>query len=324
MLVESGVGPACPGIPGDVRAEKVSAAVLAWARDLRLVAGAFEEKRLVAMRLGEFAGLTVPGASACDLELTAQWAAFICLVDDRFDRSRVDVHPEEVASLFNRLLDVITGGGAPGSGSGMEQALDDLWRRTAPRMSTPWRERFVADYRDFALATREEAAGRADRVRLGLSDYVLRRRRTITALPMADILECTADAPWPSLSGGEDLMRALRMAAADVAGWTNDLVSAEDDLREDRDNLVTLLSRERGCSRSSAREQVTTMRNDRVRDFHALAASLTAKVAPGTERDGVRRYVTALGSFVAATLHWLGVTHRFDARWSPLRPGPCD
>jgi hypothetical protein len=34
--------------------------------------------------------------------------------------------------------------------------------------------------------------------------------------------------------------------------------------------------------------------------------------------------VEALGSFVAATLHWLGVTHRFDARWSPLRPGPCD
>jgi hypothetical protein len=298
--------------------------VLAWARDLGLLAGAFEEKRLEAMRLGEFAGLTVPGASAGDLELTAQWAAFICLVDDRFDRSRVDIHPEAIASLFNRLLDVITGGGAAASGSGIEQALDNLWQRTAPRMSTQWRERFVADYRDFALATHEEAVGRTDQIRLGLIDYVLRRRRTITALPMADVLECTADAAWPGLSGGEDIMGALRLAAADVAGWTNDLVSAEDDLREDRDNLVTVLGRERGCSLSSAREQVTGMRNDRVRDFHALAASLTAMAAPGTERDRVRRYAAALGSFVAATLHWLGVTHRFDARWSPLRPGPCD
>ncbi|MEU9289440.1 hypothetical protein AB0D57_33420 [Streptomyces sp. NPDC048275] len=324
MLGESGGGAGSSGVLGDVRAENVSAAVLAWARDLGLVAGAFEEKRLVAMRLGEFAGLTAPGASASDLELTAQWAAFICLVDDRFDRNRVDIHPEDVASLFNRLLDVITGGGAAGSGSGIEQALDDLWRRTAPRMSTQWRERFVADYRDFALATGEEAAGRTDKIRLGLSDYVLRRRRTITALPMADVLECTADAAWPGLSGGEDIMAALRLAAADVAGWTNDLVSAEDDLREDRDNLVTVLGRERGCSLSSAREQVTGMRNDRVRDFHALAASVTAMAAPGTERDRVRRYVAALGSFVAATLHWLGVTHRFDARWSPLSPGPCD
>ncbi|WP_328689915.1 hypothetical protein OHA74_12440 [Streptomyces phaeochromogenes] len=313
---ETGAGLVSPGLLGEVRAEKTGAAVLAWARNLSLAVDAFEEKRLLAMRLGKLAELTAPGASDGDLELTAQWAAFICLVDDRFDRSRVDIRPEEVASLFTRLLDVITGGPAE-SGSGIEQALDDLWRRTAPRMSTQWQERFVADYRDFALAMQEEAADRTERVRMGLSDYVLRRRRTITALPMADILECTAGAPWPGLPMGEDLMRALRRAAADVAGWSNDLVSTEDDLREEHDNLVVVLSRERGCSLSSAREQVTVMRDDRVRDFHALAASLTAMAVPGTEREGVRRYVAALGSFVAATLHWLGVTHRFDARWAP-------
>ncbi len=269
----------------------------------------------MAMRLGEFASATVPEASARDMELTAQWAAFICLVDDRFDRRRGDVHPEEVAALFNRLVAVITKGAA-GPGSGFEQALDDLWRRTAPRMSTQWRERFVADYRDFALATREEAADRTYRVRPGLSVYILRRRRTITALPMADVLECTAGAPWPGLPGGEDLMSALRLAAADVAGWTNDLVSAEDDLREDRDNLVTVLSRERFCTPYSAREQVTQMRDHRLKDFHVLATSLTAMAAPGTERDGVRRFVAALESFVAATLYWLGVTDRFAVRWS--------
>ncbi|MGW0547841.1 terpene synthase family protein [Streptomyces altiplanensis] len=277
---------------------------------------AVEEERLAAMRLGEFSDLTVPGASACDLELTAQWAAFICLVDDRLDRSRVDVHPQEVAALFNGLLDVMIDGGAAGSGSRFEQALGDLWRRTALRMSTRWRERFVADYRDFALATREEAADRTGGARLGLSDYILRRRRTITALPMADVLECTAGAPWPGLPGGENLMSALRLAAADVVGWTNDLVSAEDDLRGERDNLVTVLSRERGCSLRSAREKVMRMRDHRLEDFRALAASLTALAAPGTEPDGVRSYVAALGSFVAATLHWLGVTDRFDARWS--------
>ncbi|MCX4404207.1 hypothetical protein OG840_21440 [Streptomyces sp. NBC_01764] len=316
MWGETGAGLVSAGLLGEVRAEKTGAAVLAWARDLSLVVDAFEEGRLLAMRLGKLAELAVPEASDADLELTAQWAAFICLVDDRFDRSRVGIRPEEVASLFTRLLNVITGGPA-GSVSGIEQALDDLWRRTAPRMSTQWRERFVADYRDFALAMQEEAAGRTDRVPMGLSDYVLRRRRTITALPLADILECTAGAPWPGLPMGEDLMRALRRAVADVAGWSNDLVSAEDDLREDRDNLVTVLSRERGCSLSLAREQATAMRDDRVRDFHALAASLTAMTLPGTEREEVRRYVAALGSFVAATLHWLGVTHRFDARWAP-------
>ncbi|OMI84750.1 hypothetical protein BSZ07_36450 [Streptomyces sp. M1013] len=315
MLRKTGAGLVNADLLSEVRAERTGAAVLAWARESSLVVDAFEEERLLAMRLGKLAELTVPEGSDADLELTAQWAAFICLVDDRFDRSLVEIRPEEVASLFTRLLNVITGGAA-GFVSGLEQALDDLWRRTAPRMSTQWRERFVADYRDFALATQEEAAGRNDRVPTGLSDYVLRRRRTITALPLADILECTAAAPWPDLPMGEDLMRGLRRAVADVAGWSNDLVSAEDDVREGRDNLVTVLSRERGCSLSSAREQATAMRDDRVRDFRALAAALTALPLPGTEREGVRRYVAALGSFVTATLHWLGVTHRFDAHWA--------
>ncbi|MFF7601627.1 terpene synthase family protein [Streptomyces mirabilis] len=322
MSAESGGDLAGPGVSGDDRAEETGAAVLAWAQHLQLVTDTFEEQRLVAMRLGEFAALIVPEASVCDLELTARWAAFICLVDDRFDRGGLGSRPDEVGALFSRLLDVMDQGHATGSDSGIEAALDDLWRRTAPRMSMQWRDRFLADYRDFALATREEATSHRDRIRLRLRDYVLRRRRTITALPMADILECTTGAPWPGLP--EARMRALRLAAADVAGWTNDLVSAEDDLLEGRDNLVTVLGRERRCSLSSAREQVTRMRDRRLQDFHALAASLTAEAAPGTEREMVRRYVAGLESFVAATLHWLGVTGRFDAHWLPQRTGVCD
>lgn len=40
-----------------------------------------------------------------------------------------------------------------------------------------------------------------------------------SALP---VLACRV---MPGLPGGEDLMSALRLAAADVAGWTSDLVS---------------------------------------------------------------------------------------------------
>lgn len=176
MSVESGADLAGPGLSDDDRAEEAGAAVLAWARDLELVTDTFEEKRLVAMRLGEFAALIVPEASAFDLQLTAQWAAFICLVDDRLDRGGLGTHPDEVEALFSRLLNVMAKGRTTGSGSGIEPALDDLWRRTAPQMSMQWRDRFLSDYRDFALATREEATSRRDQIRLGLSDYVVRRR----------------------------------------------------------------------------------------------------------------------------------------------------
>ncbi|WP_406320767.1 terpene synthase family protein [Streptomyces sp. NBC_01637] len=296
--------------------------MLAWARDLRLVLDVGEEDRLAAMRLDEFASFIVPGADAAERDLTAQWAAFICLVDDRFDRSGLGSRPDEVRVLFGRLLGVFTAGGTADVHSGPVAALDDLWRRTAPRMPPQWRVRFVADYRDFALATCEEAAGRNARGRLALCDYLALRRRTITALPMADIVECTASAPWPDLPGGDTRLRTLRLAAADVAGWTNDLVSAEEDLRTERENVVTVWGREHGCSLSTARERVVRMRDNRLRDFHTLAAALAAgEGVPGPDRVPVRRYVWALGSFVSATLLWLGVTGRFEARWMPARHG---
>ncbi|MFI6729124.1 terpene synthase family protein [Streptomyces sp. R-74717] len=294
--------------------------MLAWARDLRLVVDAGEEERLAAMRLDEFASLVVPGADAADRDLTAQWAAFICLIDDRFDRSGLGSQPDEVRALFDRLLGVLTAGGTADVRSGAAAALGDLWRRTAPRMPPQWRERFVADYRDFALATCEEAVGRNERGRPALSDYLALRRRTITALPMADIVECTAGAPWPDLPGGDTRLTTLRSAAADVAGWTNDLVSAEQDLRTGQENLVTVWGRDHGCSLSAARERVVRMRDDRLRFFHTLAAALaTGEGVAGPDRVPVRRYVGALGSFVSATLLWLGVTGRFEARWMPDR-----
>lgn len=297
----------------------------AWAWRLGLVSSTAEEERLTAMRLGEFAARVVPEAGAVEAELTAQWAAFVCLVDDRLDRGGLGSRPEEVRALFGRLLGVLSADRAIVSCGEVEMALADLWRRTAPGMSSRWRERFITDYREFARATCAEATGRRDRVRLPLGDYVLLRRRTITVFPMADVVECTAGAPWPNHPGCDVGVRALRQAAADVAGWTNDLVSADGDLQAGQESLVAVVGREYGCSSSAAHERVTTMRDDRLRDFHRIAAAQVAgEGVPLAAREPLRSYVRALGSFLAATLHWLGVTGRFETRWLPGSHGSPD
>ncbi|MEV4229713.1 hypothetical protein AB0J81_21960 [Streptomyces bobili] len=318
MLRSTGWSPEVAVVSADARAHREKGPVLAWARDRGLVVDVGEEERLAAMRLEEFASDIVPAADAAQRDLTAQWAAFICLVDDRLDRSGLGSRPDEVRALFARILRVLTQGGSADVRSGPEAALDDLWQRTAPGMPPQWQERFVADYRDFAAATCEEAAVRDDRARLALGDYLALRRRTITALPMATIVECTADAPWPDLPGGDLRLKTLRMAAADVAGWSNDLASAEDDLRARQENLVTVWAREHGCPMSTARERVVDMRDNRLCDLQLLAAELTAgEGVPHSDRAAVRRYVNALRSFVSATLLWLGATGRFEPRWTP-------
>ncbi|MDH6128327.1 terpene synthase family protein [Kitasatospora sp. GP82] len=305
-------------LPGGLWEARTGEQILDWAREVGLISGLCEEERLTAMRLGAFAALIVPQAAAVDTELTAQWAAFVCLVDDQLDRSEFGTRPDEVGAMFGRLLGVLTEDGPVRHETGVEAALADLWRRTAPRMSAAWRARFVADYRDFAQATRREAEARRDHVRLSLDDYLVQRRSTITALPMADIVECTADASWPGLLPRETRVRALRLAAADVAGWTNDLASAATDLHRGQDNLLSVLAREHRCSADQARKQAVSMRDNRLRDFHLLATELAEGVdVPPGEREQVRRCVAALGCFVEATLHWLHGTGRFETRWLP-------
>ncbi|MFI2780887.1 terpene synthase family protein [Streptomyces sp. ALB3] len=307
---------------------RLNSTVLDWAERLGVVTGTAEQERLAAMRLGEFAARAVPQAGAPAAELTAQWAAFVCLVDDRLDRGGLGSRPEAVRALFDQLLAVLNTDRAAVPRGAITSALADLWRRTVPGTTPRWRERFITDYRDFARATYEEAGTRRDGVRLPLGDYVRLRRLTITVLPMADIVERTADAPWPDRSGRDAGVRALRQAAADVAGWTNDLVSADSDVQAGQESLVAVVGREKGCSPSDARDRVTTMRDGRLRDFHGLAAALAVgEGVPGAAREPLRGYVAGLGSFLDATLHWLGVTGRFETRWLPTataaRPPLC-
>ncbi|MBD0689013.1 hypothetical protein BG452_25525 [Streptomyces sp. CBMA123] len=84
-------------------------------------------------------------------------------------------------------------------------------------MSQRWRARFVADYADFALASCQEADLRRAGNVLSLDAYLTLRRRTITLLPMADILERTGHALMPDSPSVRARMLALRLATAVLA-----------------------------------------------------------------------------------------------------------
>ncbi len=276
------------------------------------------------MGLDVLAERMVPTADEPDVALTAQWSAFICLVDDYFDRDLRGTPTSRAESVLQRLLGVLAGEEPQPDSTGPEVALADLWRRTAPRMSPRWRDRFIADYTDFSRATCEEAVHRERRHQLPLDSYVALRRRTITVLPMTDIVECTAAA---SLPDSPELLEqraegarlwAFRCAAADVVGWTNDLASAEADRSQGQNNLLTVLERERGCSFAESRTEVVSMRDARLKDFRSLALKLSdGRGVPSSAHVSVAAYTAAICDVVNASLYWLGRTGRFDAQWLP-------
>ena len=288
-------------------------AVLLWARDAGLVADTCGERRLAAMQLEVLASGALPQGNLADVALTAQWAAFICWVDDHIDRRSLGSVPGELEQFTAPLRHVL----APGKELSTVTAphamvLARLWERTAEGMSTRWCERFTVDYTDFLDATEEEVTLRRAGARLALAAYLELRRRTITLLPMLDVLERTGHAHLVESPQVDAQLRDLRWAVADVVGWANDLASQTDDEAVGQDNLVALLSRQDCCPATAARVRVATMIKERRAAFHATAAALrTALGLPQDQLEDLRRYVDLVERFMAATLHWLANTGRF-------------
>ncbi|MBH1934493.1 hypothetical protein I5Q34_09370 [Streptomyces sp. AV19] len=297
-----------PSAPGRGPAE-----LLLWARDSGLVTDSAEARRLAAMRLDLLVEGALPGGRAGHVALTARWAAFICWLDDRIDRSGMGTVPGEVEKFTAPLRRVLTCAAAPSGPSAAHAAvLARLWERTAEGMPAAWRERFTADYLDFLDATEEEIALRRDGVRLSLEAYVRLRRRTITVQPMLDVLERTGRAALTEETAADSRVRDLRWAAADVAGWANDLVSAADDTAVGQDNLVAIVARESGIPAAAARIRVAALIDKRRDDVRATATALrTASGLPRDEREGLRRYAAIVERLTAATLNWLAASGRF-------------
>jgi hypothetical protein len=292
--------------------------VLQWAREAGLVTDARGERRLAAMRLGVLAAGALPRGDGADVALTAQWAVFICWVDDCVDRGVLSSSPGSPGSsgrlerFTAPLREVLVPGRDPSAGTAPHaRVLAGLWDRTSAGMSARWRQRFAADYCDFLDATEQEVALRRAGVRLSLADYVRLRRRTITLLPMLDILERTGHAALVETPRVNARVRDLRRAVADVAGWANDLASQADDTAVGQDNLVAVIAREDACSVAVARDRAAGMIERRRVDFRATAASLRGVPLSPRRRGELIRHVDLVETFMAATLHWLAATGRF-------------
>ncbi|MGW8358416.1 terpene synthase family protein [Streptomyces wedmorensis] len=287
-------------------------ALMRWARETGLAVGSREQLRLAAMRLDVLAGLALPRGSVTDVELTAQWAAFICWVDDQIDRRGVGSVPGELERFTAPLRGVLESGREPSKAAPQTTALAWLWERTAAGMSGEWLRRFVADYTDFLDACEYEAAVRRSQMRLSVTAYIELRRRTITLLPMLNVLERTGHADLVEHPQVDVRVRELRWALADVAGWANDLSSHADDMAAGQDNLLSLIARRDHCSVADARSQVAGMIERRRAELHATAVSLRAVCfLPSPLLRELRRYVDLVERFMAATLRWLAVTGRF-------------
>jgi hypothetical protein len=285
-----------------------------WAWVQGLVSDAPGERRLAAMRLDVLAGGALPHGTEADVALTAQWAVFICWVDDHIDRGGQALSPGLLEAFTAPLRQVFAPRAhRPEQTAPYASVLAGLWERTAAGMPARWRERFAQEYTDFLDATEQEMALRRAGTRLSVVQYVRLRRRTITLLPMLNVLERTGDAVMVEDPRIDTQVRDLRWALADIAGWANDLASGADDALVGQANLVALIAYEEGCLGGQACTRARAMIEERHRDFHTMVRVLRDMPLQSGRREELCRYLDLVERFLSATLHWLSITGRFTA-----------
>lgn len=125
--------------------------------------------------------------------------------------------PVEAAAPAGRPRGVLAGTVAAGGG-GFEAALADVTGRATRLAGPSWQRRFDTDHGDFLDASVEESRVRAQGRPLSVAAQIGVRRRTITVLPVLDVLEAVEGVGLPESVTGSGPFGDLRCALADVVG----------------------------------------------------------------------------------------------------------
>lgn len=191
-----------------------------------------------------------PDAAEPELRLATAWLISIFVLDDLLERALVrDPEPAraavtEVVRLLRdqRPSPVLSAAiGRPLAG-----ALDEVWRRTEPRVSAAWRERFVGHVADYLAGTLWEAGNRAAGRPPLLEEYRRMRHHSAATDMFFDLIEPMHDVELPRELLDDPDFAAARRSAGMVIGIFNDLISwPKEAAIGDHHNIVLAMQRER-------------------------------------------------------------------------------
>lgn len=281
-----------------------------WVTGFGLVRAPAARDRFGRADFGWFAAVTYPQTDEAGLCLIADWFGWLFLLDDQLDDGLLGRDPGRAQELMAEFGAVLTGAGLPERHSAIAAALADLWRRTAPRGTAAWRERFVAHVVAGGAAAYWEAGNRVAGIVPDEPGYIEHRRHTGAIYVCMDLVEVVRgiDLP-PAVYDDAPFQDALR-AACDVVCWTNDLYSLDKETAlGERHNLVTVVSHARRLSTADAVRHVVEAVDREVRVFEDRG-----RLALGgwpEYRDELAAYLDGMRSWMRGNLDWSSRTRRY-------------
>jgi hypothetical protein len=210
---------------------------------------------LMVLAAPRVAALAYPRADLSALSLAADWTAWFFHFDDYFDEGPLgaaEQHARQTVVFMSDVLRHRPSEGTPPAGPSLHrtrQAFADLMARTAEVM-TDWQlPMFVFHLESYFEALVAEAVNREHGTIPDVKAYCALRRDTGPALPLLDLVEHTEGIRLPRLFHGSPLFGHLMDAAADLAGWINDVFSASKEQESgDFHNLVLVIAHADGIN----------------------------------------------------------------------------
>lgn len=290
--------------------ETVQHQTIAWASRFRLIDSPQLQHRHNQAQFSRVVGRAYPNAAPADLRLVCDWNTALFVWDDCCDEAQLGRHPELLRARGSQLLDVLLGTAPSDPEDNLIQALANVGDRLRQRMPGSWVRRFVHHVQEYVEGTLWEAQNRVQGIVPDLATYMRMRQLAGALYAYFEFADLTEQIDLPIHIRKHPMVEQLKLMAANVVAWANDIFSLEKELRHgDVHNLVIALQREQQLTWQSAIDRTAELHNLEVSNFIELVTRLPV-FGPAIDLP-LQRYVGVLRSWMRGNIDWSCETGRY-------------
>ncbi|ACU75054.1 Terpene synthase metal-binding domain protein [Catenulispora acidiphila DSM 44928] len=293
-----------------------------WARGLAMIegSGVWDEGDFDRHDYALLCSYTHPDCDAEELALVTDWYVWVFFFDDHFweiyKRPRDMVGAQAYLDRLPAFMPIGDLGAMPEPTNAVEAGLADLWLRTVPSKSEPWRRRFAESNRHLLAESLWELANiTEDRVSDPV-DYIEMRRKVGGAPWSAHLVEHANGVEVPDRVAASRPLRVLKDTFADAVHLRNDLFSYQREVEQEGENsnCVLVLERFLSCDTQTAADYTNQLLTSRLHQFEQTALT---ELAPLFAEHGVGPVeAVQVGLYIKGLQDWQAGGHEWHMRSS--------
>lgn len=299
-----------------------------WLRMFSILSDAQLEK-IEDENFGYFFANAYPLAHLDTLHIIVDWATKLFVYDDWIEKMHL---PKEVKNTHTMLLSILKGSltdlpeititanivltefekfrnGLMNAVYNLKKRIDGLLELLT--VDIYWKTRFIQDVENYCNATLWESENRFDNIIPSLGEYFKQRPQTSGTLIMFDFIELAKNISIPQEIFNSSYFSSVRLIAANLVNWENDIQSAEKEIIRDEDvhNVIAILHHQFDISYPEAFDRAVELYNHGVKKFEEYKNNIPQDL--GIHRPAIKKYIEGLTEWISAHHFWAAESTRY-------------